>query len=75
MSTSVNSDTSEVSISHMCQAYSSIQGGCEVIPYISRYISLLDVPDQKSALCQADNTRSERLIVVTRISEFMQSKI
>ncbi len=30
--------------------------------YISRNISLLDVPDQKSTLCQADNTRSEPLL-------------
>ncbi len=45
MSTSVNSDTGEVSISDTCQAD-------------SQYI----VPDQKSTLCQADNTRSEPLL-------------
>ncbi len=36
---------------------------------ISRYISLLDVPDQKSALCQADNTRCEPLLCYQILSK------
>ncbi len=54
MSTSVISGTGEVSISDMCQA-----GHINTFlnAYISsRYISFLDVPDQKSTICQADNT-------------------
>ncbi len=39
-----------------------IPGTFEYITLYSRYISLLHMPDLKSTLCQADNTRSEPLL-------------
>ncbi len=63
MSTSVNMDTGEVSISDTCRVviHNSSSG---------RYISFLDVPDlKKSTLCQADNTRSEPLLILHNLHE------
>ncbi len=57
MSTSVILYTSEVSISDTCQA--DISESNLFIYFCFFYISLLDVPDQKSTLCQADNTSSD----------------
>ncbi len=77
-STNVILDTGQVPITGASQAHEwkfNILVHC----IYSRYISLLDVPYlKKSTLCQADNTRSEPLLISShfyRVWNILKSKI